>query len=73
MLTASFFCTQDWQLSSSASDESSILAEYGSTWCSWEGHRVDDDTRVSTWATDIERSAFDMRAGHILKVYGMCG
>ena len=48
-----------------------MLAEYGSTPCSRAGYRVDDDARISLWATDTGGSLIDLNAGHILKVHGM--
>ncbi|KJA17374.1 hypothetical protein HYPSUDRAFT_46460, partial [Hypholoma sublateritium FD-334 SS-4] len=57
----------DWQSSSSASDESSISAEYGSSACSRASHNIDDDIHISCWANDVVRGVLDLR-GEQLKV-----
>ena len=46
-------------MSSSASDDSSISAEYGSMGCAGAGCGDEDDAEVSRWATGVGRSAFD--------------
>lgn len=59
-----FFLIQDWQLSSTASDESSILAESGSTACFISRCETDDDARISFWTTEVGRGSFDLRTEH---------